>query len=127
MTALGDTLFPSLSLSQGLAEDVAAGSHFLQKLRILHPIFAIALGAAVFLLCSRLRDQPKQGEDSKLPQLATTVMALIVVQWTLGMVNIWLLAPVAIQLTHLAIATLLWSLLVLLWNETRKLGPKTYS
>ncbi len=42
------------------------------------------------------------------------VMTLVVIQLTAGVVNLWLLAPIWMQLVHLLIADLLWIALVLL-------------
>ncbi len=51
IAALGDTLFPSLSLAEGMRQDAAATASFLVRLRILHPAFAI-LGAAFILFAA---------------------------------------------------------------------------
>jgi heme A synthase len=42
------------------------------------------------------------------------VVVLAIVQVVLGFVNVWLLAPVWMQLTHLLVADLLWIALVVL-------------
>jgi heme A synthase len=42
------------------------------------------------------------------------VVVLAITQVALGFVNVWLLAPVWMQLTHLLVADLLWIALVLL-------------
>jgi heme A synthase len=44
ITALGDTLFPSASLAEGLQADLSAGAHFLIQLRVIHPILAVLVG-----------------------------------------------------------------------------------
>ena len=38
MTSLGDTLFPAASLSEGVQRDFQSTSHFLERLRVLHPM-----------------------------------------------------------------------------------------
>ena len=48
LAALGDTLFPATSLMNAFAEDSAAGSPLLIRLRILHPVSAV--GAAIFVV-----------------------------------------------------------------------------
>ena len=41
IAALGDTLFPATSFSQGMQQDVSDTAHFLLRLRVFHPAFAI--------------------------------------------------------------------------------------
>ncbi|MGZ3712411.1 MAG: COX15/CtaA family protein, partial [Bdellovibrionota bacterium] len=41
MAALGDTLFPSTSLSAGFAADFDGRRHFLERIRIFHPLVAV--------------------------------------------------------------------------------------
>src|SRR4051812_37897595 len=48
--ALGDTLFPSQTLAEGLRQDLSPTAHLLIRLRIFHPMIAIAAGMfAAFL------------------------------------------------------------------------------
>ena len=97
IAALGDTLFPALSLASGLWQDFAAGSASLLRLRFLHPV--IAVSGAFYIFITAARNQSSA---------AKRVLALIVIQIAAGMVNIGLLAPVWMQLTHLAIGDVLW-------------------
>jgi hypothetical protein len=43
IVALGDTLFPATSFSQGFAADLDSTSHFLIRLRAAHPFLAVGL------------------------------------------------------------------------------------
>jgi cytochrome c oxidase assembly protein subunit 15 len=113
VAALGDTLFPAASLRQGLAQDLSPASHLLLRLRTLHPLFAIALGAYLLHLCQQAA--PAGGEARRW---ATRLRLLVLAQWTLGVLNLALLAPVWLQLTHLLVADLIWIALVLLALET---------
>ena len=55
VVALGDTLFPHASLAEGIAADLDPTSHFLIRLRIWHPILAVAASLlAVFSFRSTL-------------------------------------------------------------------------
>src|SRR5204862_5952385 len=44
IAALGDTLFPATSLAVGMQSDFSATAHFLLRLRVIHPILAVASG-----------------------------------------------------------------------------------
>jgi heme A synthase len=111
VTALGDTLFPSASLAEGLREDFSADAHFLVRLRVWHPIIAILTGTyLVFLagLTAMFRANPT------IRRLAAALVGLFVIQGIAGLVNLVLLAPVWMQLVHLLLADLVWLSLVLL-------------
>ncbi len=98
VTALGDTLFPSASLAEGLREDFSAEAHFLVRLRVYHPIIAILTGTyLVFLagLTAMFRANPT------IRRLAAALVGLFVIQGIAGLVNLVLLAPVWMQLVHL--------------------------
>jgi heme A synthase len=111
VTALGDTLFPSPSLIEGMREDFSPTAHFLVRLRVFHPIIAIATGLyllAASVLVTMLRP------DRATKWCAGTLAGLFVIQLAVGMVNLALMAPVAIQIIHLLLADLIWIALVIL-------------
>ena len=111
ITALGDTLYPSASLAEGLRADFAATAHFLVRFRKFHPLIAVLVGSylAVFAFLAR-----KRASGPMLPQLSTALISLIAIQWGLGTLDVALLAPVWLQLIHLLLADLLWIAAVLL-------------
>jgi len=115
VAALGDTLFPASSLAEGMRQDVSSTAHFLLRLRILHPALAI-LGAAfcLFVAMRVLRSVP----HPLTARIASLVMLLTMVQLVAGAMNIALLAPIWMQLTHLLLADLVWLSLVLLTIES---------
>jgi heme A synthase len=111
ITALGDTLFPAGSLSEGIAQDFAATAHFLVRLRVWHPLIAILNGLYLLFLGGliyQFRATPR------IQRLALTLGALFLAQLVAGMINLGLLAPVWMQLVHLLLADLVWIALVLL-------------
>ena len=55
ITALGDTLFPSGSLSEGLLQDFDQTTHFLIQLRIYHPLIAVTMGFIVYYFVKKLK------------------------------------------------------------------------
>jgi heme A synthase len=113
ITALGDTLFPSTSLAQTLAEQSAQGAHFLIRLRIYHPIIAILVGVYTLYLVNHLRSNRKFNNLNN-QRFSLLLGTLIIVQWTAGVSNIILLAPVWMQIVHLFLADLVWISYVLL-------------
>lgn len=111
IVALGDTLFPSASLAEGLAQDLDATAHFLIRLRILHPLIAILIGAGLIVFSQYVR---RRVPSTSVSRMANAVTALVLIQWTAGFINVILLAPVWAQLVHLLLADLVWIALVLL-------------
>ena len=115
LAALGDTLFPSTSLSAAMAQDFAASSNWLIRLRWIHPASAFVAGAFVQLLIVRslLRPLPKY-----VRTLAITTGALLLSQIAIGFADVLLLAPTWMQIVHLLGADLYWIALVLLSSAT---------
>lgn len=110
VTALGDTLFPSRTLAEGLQQDFSAASHFLIQLRVVHPILAVLVGAySIFagLLAAARRPSPTTRT------FARALIAIFLIQMLVGVVNVALLAPIAIQIVHLMLADMVWITLVL--------------
>ena len=108
IAALGDTLFPSSSLAAGLAQDFDPAANLFVRLRSLHPIIAVAAGLWLAFFAASAAPRP----GARVP--AQTTAALLGAQILAGVANLWLLAPVWMQLLHLLLADLLWISLVLL-------------
>jgi heme a synthase len=108
LAALGDAISPSANLRNALVQDFSSNSHVLLRLRTLHPMVA---AVAVFYVLWMVRKLSKNRERSSgiFPFLTATLLA----QVALGVLNVLLLAPVWLQLTHLLVAEVLWILLVL--------------
>jgi cytochrome c oxidase assembly protein subunit 15 len=111
VAALGDTLFPAQSLNQAWAQDVQPASNVLLRLRMLHP--ALALITAVLLLTAALRLR-RQVKDPQVARYARWLTGLVLLQTVVGLANVALLAPIALQLGHLLLADLVWIAAVLL-------------
>jgi hypothetical protein len=101
LTALGDTLFPVTSLTAGFQQDVAANSHFLIKLRGLHPFLAVLWILSVFVWSRKL-------EVQELLPIRATLLFFVILQFFLGFLNWMLLAPTAMQIVHLLVADLVF-------------------
>lgn len=125
VTALGDTLFPvkptqGAGLMARLRDDLSLSAHFLVRLRIVHPVLAVALSGYLFYLGRSLADAYAGAGQ----RLARWLAALSALQLGLGAVNIALGAPGWMQLAHLLAAQLLWIVLILLYAEScRAAGP----
>jgi len=120
ITALGDTLFPAETLAAGMAADLSPTAHFLIRLRVIHPLVA-AFGGLYLLLLAGFVAQTRK--DATVRAMAGAVAGLVVAQLALGLVNLWLLAPVWMQLVHLGLADLLWIAFVLLGHTNPRGSP----
>jgi heme a synthase len=118
LAALGDTLFPASSLRAAFAQDFAADSPWLLRLRGVHPLSALIAAAFVLWLVGQAR---RAGEG----KFAAMVIALLAFQFALGLVDVLLLAPVWMQILHLLGADLYWVALVTL--ATAVIWPKQIS
>jgi len=105
IVALGDTLFPARSLAEGLVADVTPGAHFLIRLRAIHPILAIFVGIATLSVSRALAHRDDDADVRRWTLLVNLAFASQVV---IGVVNLLLLAPIAIQIVHLLFADLYW-------------------
>jgi heme a synthase len=121
MAALGDTLFPAASLQAAYAQDFAAGSPWLLRLRLVHPVSALVAALFVIWLIRRSNqvflDKHFSADPGRL-RLAKIVGGLLIAQFALGIADVLLLAPAWMQLLHLLGADLYWVALVLLAAET---------
>ena len=108
VTALGDTLFPVQPALNGdlwarLRDDLSPSQHFLVRLRLIHPVVAMATALGVGTLFLRLR-----GAGS----LARLGLGLVLTQVSLGLLNVALAAPAWMQIVHLLVSQCLW---VVIW------------
>lgn len=108
LAALGDTLFPSTSLSAAFAQDFSAKSAWILRIRWLHPVMGFLAGA---FICWLIFTSAWKGRNRKL---AAGVIALLILQYALGFADVLLLAPTWMQIVHLLGADLLWLSLVVL-------------
>ncbi|MEO7909124.1 MAG: COX15/CtaA family protein [Roseiflexaceae bacterium] len=110
ITALGDTLFPSQSLADGLQADFSPGAHFLIQLRVIHPILAVLVGV-YSIVAGRLAAAWRPSVATR--RLSWALVALFGAQLLIGVANVALLAPIFMQIIHLFMADLVWIALVL--------------
>ncbi len=111
LAALGDTLFPAQSLNSALTQDFAAGSNWLVRWRWTHP--TVAFLASVFLIWLLVRAARSNAFwDNR--SVSAIVLVLLAAQYVLGVLDVFLLAPVWMQIAHLLGADALWAALVVL-------------
>lgn len=104
VTALGDTLFPAGSLTEGIAADFSSTAHFLVRLRVYHPVIAVLVG--VYNIVVMVVYNAGRG-TSQTRVFAKAFISIFVLQLIFGAFNVVLLAPVWMQLTHLFITDML--------------------
>ena len=112
LAALSSMLFPSSTLSEGIAKDFSASSHYLLRLRVFHPILSVATGVFLIFLASRFR--AKAQEDSPVKKWANFLSMLVLFQFLSGGITLLTLAPIVMQLIHLFLADVVWISFVLL-------------
>lgn len=111
VAALGDTLFPAADLTQGLRDDLSSTSHLFLRLRLWHPVVAVlGSGYLMWLAAWLLRTWPA----ASIRALPMALGILVAVQIAVGLLNVYLLAPVWLQLTHLLLADATW--ITLAWS-----------
>ncbi|MGD9762188.1 MAG: COX15/CtaA family protein [Candidatus Binatia bacterium] len=121
ITALGDTLFPTATLAEGKAMTFSETAHVFVRLRVWHPALAVAIGLAVLLVAGyATRQRPLPA----VRRCATALAALWAVQLVLGAANVYLLAPISLQLAHLLVSDLIWIALVLLSASALSTHPE---
>lgn len=109
ITSLGDTLFPARTLAEGLSQDRNPTAHVLLRLRVWHPVLALLVGSLLIALATRAR---RWHPDPRLAQATRLVGAVVMAQWSVGILALVMLVPMALQLLHLIGADLLWLSLV---------------
>jgi heme A synthase len=115
LTALGDTLFPptASSLAGRLQEDQGAGAHFLQRLRVFHPVLAVGAAALVVYVAAAFVGS----ERASARRSSRAVLAFVGLQLAAGGLNVALSAPGWLQVVHLGLALGLWIAFVSLAGE----------
>ncbi|MGE0455880.1 MAG: COX15/CtaA family protein [Vicinamibacteria bacterium] len=122
IAALGDTLFPSRSLAEALAQDLSTTSHVLIRLRVLHPSLAMLFALGLFAITAPLAAEAR---TPAIGRWARWALGLVVAQSFAGFLNVTLLAPVWLQVVHLLLADLLWISLVLLTASVLAVGERS--
>ena len=111
LAALGDTLFPASSLGLALAQDFSASSGWLVRWRWTHPTVAFLASILLIWLLVRAAQRSSHWDNRRLSALVLLLLATV---YTLGVLDVVLLAPLWVQVAHLLAADTLWAALVVL-------------
>lgn len=112
VTALADTLFPK---DFDVSAAITSGEHFLTRLRVAHPIVAVAVGGIAAWFAGRHIDGAGGGA-------ARIVVIAVLVQVALGALNVAFGTPLALALVHLLVADVLWMAWVWFGLERTTIG-----
>lgn len=102
ISALGTML---RSHDQVLERALQPTADYLDRLRVLHPMIAVSAGIFILLasgLIAYWRPHPQ------IRRAVRAVLGLYAFQMAFGLLNIWMKAPVLLQLGHLLIADIFW-------------------
>jgi heme A synthase len=110
LNAIADAVFPAESVVSGISAEFGPTAPTLLRLRILHPVVAVAGGMFVAWIATKFA----MSENQATRRLAGTVMMVVLSQVFIGIGNIFLLTPLTMQIVHLMVADALWILFVLL-------------
>lgn len=108
VTALGDTIFPSATLQEGLRADLQS-THFLVRLRVIHPLIAVAVALYWWMQTA-----------TEAATWTRAIRMVLAAQIAVGAVSIATLAPIVLQLVHLLLADALWLAAVVFSDERRR-------
>lgn len=118
ITALGDTLFPVSTV--GNLTTMTASSHFLVKLRVIHPVLAVAVSFFILWLAGFIRNA---GALPHVHRISYWLQAGIILQMIGGVFNILMAAPTWLQLVHLLMADAVLILFVIIALESLSFAP----
>ena len=107
IAALSVTLFPTISLLQGIMDDFSHESHIFIKLRIVHPVLAVTIMSG-FMIWLFMKNQTRFAME-------------ILFAMFIGVITLVTLSPVALKIAHLGLAHVLWArFLSLNWRSPEK-------
>lgn len=112
IAALSSMIFPSDTLTEGIAKDFSATSNILLRLRVSHPILSVSVGVYLFFLAGWFKKI--FAESAQVNRWANVLSGLILIQIASGAITLLTLAPIVMQIVHLFLADAVWISFVLL-------------
>lgn len=112
VAALSHMIFPSGTLTEGIAQDFSPTSHILLRLRLLHPILAIF--SSIYLIFLAGWFKAKMPYSAGVARWSNAISVLVLVQIAFGALTLLTLAPIVMQLGHLLLADAVWIAFVLM-------------
>lgn len=111
ITALGDTLYPAVSHESVMRLARSANAPAILQLRILHPYIAISVTCFSIIVAAMARHlRPSRGTAF----WSSGVFIVSAVQIGVGSLNVWLRAPLVMQVIHLLLADAVWVVMLCL-------------
>jgi heme A synthase len=109
LNAIGDAVFPADSVVSGISAEFGPTAPLLLRLRVIHPAVAVVGGIFVAWIVTRhsLTGTPRT------QRLSAAFSVVVLTQMFIGIANIFLLTPLAVQVTHLFVADILWIVFIL--------------
>lgn len=107
--SLSNSLFPTDNLWEGFLADLSSDSHFLVRLRGLHPLLAVTVGGALALF---FWTKAQTAASAALQRKSFHMSLALVAGILFGFLTLVLHAPVWMKLGHLALGHLIWVLLL---------------
>lgn len=104
LNAIADAVFPADSIAEGIAAEFGPTAPALLRLRVIHPILAVLGG--IFAAYTTVR--VSRGSDAETQRMSFIVTIIVFSQMFVGIANLFLLTPLAMQLVHLLVADVLW-------------------
>lgn len=107
--SLSNSLFPTENLWEGLTADFSSESHFLVRLRGLHPLLAL-IGGGSLAIFFWIKAQTSESIliERRSYQMSLALMTAI----AFGIMTLLLHAPVWMKIVHLALAHTIWVILL---------------
>ena len=112
LAALSNMLFPSQTISEGIAKDFSESSGLILRLRLSHPVISILTSVYLIFISGWLKALVP--DDSNTAWWSKVVSVLVMVQVAFGGATLLTLGPIVMQLGHLLLADLVWISFVLL-------------
>jgi heme A synthase len=110
LSAIADAVFPADSVLAGIEAEFGPAAPMLLRLRIIHPVVAVAGGMFTGWIATKFAMSPSQSTR----RLAGAVLLVVLSQVFIGIANVFLLTPLGMQVVHLMVADVLWIVYVLL-------------
>ncbi|MEK2645691.1 COX15/CtaA family protein [Bdellovibrio sp. BCCA] len=107
--SLSNSLFPTENLLEGFFADFSTESHFLVRLRGLHPLFALLGGGSLALF---FWVKAQTAESLLLERRSYQMSLALVTAIIFGIMTLILHAPVWMKIVHLALAHTIWVILL---------------
>lgn len=112
IAALANTIYPALSLNEGLLADLNENSHYLIRLRAFHPMMGILIGCGL-TLSLWISSQFTKDDEIIFKRRTLRAAAGCLFGVVIGATTLLTLSPPTMKLVHLTMTYTIWILLTL--------------